>query len=183
MNRLREVRDKAITPALALLPAAMSRNRVRVDVQLLATHLQEAPNGEQCQVTQWRPREEEPVCGPARGIWQFEKGGGVRGVLTHPSSKAHAVAACKALGIKPTEDGVFAALPGSVDVIDAVFARLLYWTDPKPLPVLGEIEEAFQYYLRNWRPGAYTRGNLVQRETLRSKWAMNYRRALDEVMQ
>ncbi len=177
MNRLIEVRDKAITPALALLPDAMSRNRPRVDIQLLTTHLQEAPNGEQCQVTS-----NKSVCGPARGIWQFEKGGGVRGVLTHPSSKAAAVAACKALGIKPTEDGVFAALPGNVDVIDAVFARLLYWTDSKPLPVLGDVDAAWQYYLLNWRPGAYARGTAEQREALRHKWGMNYRRALDVVI-
>lgn len=174
--RLRSVIDNAITPALALLPAAMRRNRVRVDLQLLTSHLQEAPNGEQCQVTR-----NPSVCGPARGIWQFEKGGGVRGVLTHPSTKSAAVAACKALGVKPTEEGVFAALPGTVDVIDAVFARLLYWSDPRPLPTLGDSEGAWQYYLRNWRPGAYTRGNAEQRAALRKKWEGNYLRALDEV--
>lgn len=166
---LNEIRAQAITPALALLPAAMSRNRQQVDALMLTAHLQEAPNREQCQLPA-RPGK----CGPARGIWQFERGGGVAGVLRHASSRDAAIAACKALGITPTVDGVFNALPGQVDVVDAVFARLLFWTDPHPLPALGDVEGAWQYYLRTWRPGAYERGDAAARRALRQKWGRNY---------
>ena len=173
---LSEIRAQAITPALALLPARMSANRLQVDQLMLTAHLQEAPNREQCQL---------PIrsgkCGPARGIWQFELGGGVAGVLRHKSSRDAAVAACRALGIEPTVDGVFAALPGQEDVIDAVFARLLFWTDPLPLPALGAVEDAWQYYLRNWRPGAYERGTQPERRKLRQKWGTNYARVLESL--
>ncbi|MBJ7548560.1 hypothetical protein JHC42_17140 [Pseudomonas sp. OA3] len=171
---LNEIRDQAITPALVLLPAAMSRNRAQVDSLMLTAHLQEAPNCEQCQL---------PIrlgkCGPARGIWQFERGGGVAGVLRHKSSRDAAIAACQTLGIGPTVDGVFAALPGQVDVIDAVFARLLFWTDPLPLPALGNIEGAWQRHLRTWRLGAYERGTPLKRRKLRQKWSANYARVLE----
>ncbi|RRV41262.1 hypothetical protein EGJ86_07180 [Pseudomonas sp. o96-267] len=171
---LNEIRDQAITPALALLPALMAEKRAQVDQLMLTAHLQEAPNREQCQLP-IRPGK----CGPARGIWQFERGGGVAGVLRHKSSRDAAIAACRALGIEPTVDGVFAALPGQVDVIDAVFARLLFWTDPLPLPELGDVEGAWQYYLRNWRPGAYERGTPPERRKLRQKWGANYARVLE----
>ena len=31
--------------------------------------------------------------------------------------------------------------------------RLLLLTDPKPLPVIGDTDGSWEYYLRNWRPG------------------------------
>jgi len=65
---LNEIREQAITPALALLPARMSEKRAQVDQLMLTAHLQEAPNREQCQLP-IRPGK----CGPARGIWQFER--------------------------------------------------------------------------------------------------------------
>ena len=68
--------------------------------------------------------------------------------------------------IEPSVDGVFAALPGQVDVIDAVFARLLFWTDPLPLPAVGDVEGAWQCYLRTWNPGAYSRGTPPERWTI-----------------
>lgn len=171
---LNDVRDHAITPALALLPAAMGHLRAQVDVLMLTTHLQEDPGRSQCQLPSRAGQ-----CGPARGIWQFERAGGVAGVLRHHSSRDAAIAACRALGIEPTVDGVFDALPGQVDVIDAVFARLLFWTDPQPLPVLGDVEAAWQCYLRTWRPGAYSRGDAVARRKLRQKWGENYARVLE----
>lgn len=167
---LREVRTKFITPALALLPAKMSLARAQIDIQLLATTLQEAPNAEQKQ-----------IGGPAVGVFQMERGGGVVGVLTHPASKQAAIAFCKALGVPPTADGVYGALQSSNDVLDAGFARLLYWTDKDPLPEVGDVEGAWRYYLANWRPGAYTRGSEKQRKALRAKWSVNYAKALEEV--
>lgn len=169
---LTEVRDD-ITAALELLPMAMRMNRARVDVLLHTTRLQEAPNGEQCQLPA-KPGK----CGPARGTWQFERGGGVAGVLRHEKTRDAAMTACRRLGVEPTVDGVYDALPGQVDTIDAVFARLLYWADPLALPKLGDEEGAFLCYLRNWRPGAWTRGTAKQKAALRAKWKTNYAQAL-----
>lgn len=161
---LSEIRRSAIEPALLLLPARMTSPQA--EVQLLATHLQEAPNREQCQL---------PVkpgkCGPARGIFQFERGGGVAGVLTHPASRPHVLTVCAALGVTPTLDGIFDALPTQCDVLDAALARLLYWTDPFSLPALGDKQSAWDLYLRTWRPG----------KPHRHTWDANYAQALEAV--
>lgn len=150
---------------------APSRMRsAQASVILLAIQLQEAPNQEQKQ-----------IGGPAVGIWQFESGGGIRGVLQHDASSRLAVAVCKALNVEPSRAGVYAALQTTNDVLDACFARLLLWTDPHALPGIGNIEGAFQLYLRTWRPGAYSRGNAEQRRKLRQKWSVNYAKALEQV--
>lgn len=67
------------------------------------------------------------------------------------------------------------------DVLAAGFARLLLWTDPHRLPAVGDVEGAWQLYLRTWRPGAYTRGAPTKRAELRQKWAGYYTQALPEV--
>lgn len=175
---LERIRAESIRPALALLPAAMSRNLPQVEVLMLAATRQEAPNREQCQLPV-RPGK----CGPARGIWQFEEGGGVRGVLRHAATRQAAIDLCHALGVEPTVEGVFAALPkADGDVLDAGFARLLFWTHPRPLPALGDVQGAFEYYLATWRPGAWSRGSKKQRAELREKWAANYAAALAVVL-
>ncbi len=92
------------------------------------------------------------VGGPAHGLWQFEKGGGVRGVLAHPASAAVARAVCQHQGVEPTERAVYDALVTD-DVLACAFARLLLYTDPAPLPVPGQMRQSWDYYERNWRPG------------------------------
>lgn len=169
------VRAEAITPALKLLPARMTSPEA--EIQLLATHLQEAPNREQCQLPV-RPGQ----CGPARGIFQFERAGGVAGVLHHHASRPHVLKVCTALGVEPTVDGIFNALPEQCDILDAALARLLYWTDPHALPAVGDVESAWHYYLRTWRPGAFDRGAPYQRAILYQKWGRNYAMAMEEVM-
>ncbi|WP_442951954.1 hypothetical protein [Orrella sp. JC864] len=118
--------------------------------------------------------------GAARGLWQFERGGGVRGVLRHAASAAHARAVCAARAWSPTETDVYNCLHLD-DVLAAAFARLLLWTDPRALPDVGDVEGAWQLYLRTWRPGAYTRGTEAQRAGLRAKWGGYYAQAVDEV--
>lgn len=63
----------------------------------------------------------------------------------------------------------------------AGLARLLLYTDPARLPELGKESEAWDLYLRTWRPGAYDRGTAAQRAGLRKKWAANYAAALEAV--
>ena len=182
MRTLQQIRDELITPALAILPSAMGRMRPQVDVQLLSTNLQESPNQDQCQITA-----NKNLCGPARGIWQFEKNGGVKGVLAHRSTKDAAVSAMKALGLNMDGNlefqvaAVYEELRNKNDVVDAVFARLLYWSDALPLPKLGDAEGSHLCYLRNWRPGAWTNGNADERKKLHDKWLANYAEALEVV--
>lgn len=90
--------------------------------------------------------------GPATGFWQFELGGGVTGVMTHPASKALAQRLCEARAVPFNREAVWAQLQYD-DVLAAGFARLLLLTDPRPLPKIGDSEPAWQCYIRNWRPG------------------------------
>lgn len=135
-----EIIDKTFP---ALLPASMLTRKSRV--MLLAIGLQES-----------RFEHRQQVGGPARGFWQFERGGGVTGVLSHRSSAEFADEVCKARGVAPTPADVYAELAED-DLLACAFARLLLYTDPKPLPAVEDAEGAWQYYLRNWRPGAAKR--------------------------
>lgn len=132
-----------VSPALAAFPGGLDTPQARV--MLLAIGLQESRFIERVQRT-------NGGVGPARGFWQFERGGGVRGVLNHPASRAMALEACAIAGVNPGERTVWSAL-ASDDILAARFARLLLWTDARPLPALGRGGEAWDYYLRNWRPG------------------------------
>lgn len=88
--------------------------------------------------------------GPARGWWQFERGGGVVGVMRHAATKDRARACCDHLGVRWQDSAIWRALEGH-DTLAVCFARLLLWSDPKPLP--GYLDDGWDYYLRNWRPG------------------------------
>ena len=89
--------------------------------------------------------------GPARGWWQFEQGGGVRGVLTHAASRDRAGQVCDALRVQRNDAAVWRAIEGN-DLLAACFARLLLWTDVPPLPTT-EAAAWDCYALRLWRPG------------------------------
>lgn len=167
-EKLSDVVEKAIKPALAMLPARM-RSREAI-VMLLAIGLQES-------LFKYR---RQMGNGPARGLWQFEKMGAVNGVLQHRSSAKLALDACRERSVTATADDVHAKLEHD-DVLAAVFARLLLWTDPKPLPALNDTESAWQLYLRTWRPGAYSRGTPEYRAALRKKWGGYYAQAMQEV--
>lgn len=160
---------ESISSALDLLPERM-RSAQAIAI-LLAIQLQEAPNQEQKQ-----------DGGPAVGIWQFEKGGGIAGVLRHAASRPYALKVCEALGIEATKDAVYLALQGTNDTLDAAFARLLLWTDASSLPGLGDVTGAWQLYLRTWNPGAHSRGSEKARATLRRKWSTNYAKALEAMV-
>lgn len=153
-----------MTYALSLLPPKY--NTPRAQKMLGAIQRQEDP----------LQRRRQWPTGPARGLWQFEQGGGVKGVLNHPSTSVLARQVCAKLGISPTPASVWAQLQHNDDLAEA-FARLLLWTDPAPLPEMGDEEGAWKLYLRTWRPGAYTRGNPEERASLRRKWAKSYQGA------
>lgn len=163
-----QIRRSAIEPALLLLPAKMSSPQA--ECMLLAIGLQES-----------RLIHQRQIKGPARGLWQFEQGGGTAGVLRHPLTAKLARDVCAARGVEPTPAAVQIALAGTDDVLDAAFARLLLWSDPGKLPGKDDTEGAWQLYLRTWRPGAHTRGTQAQKDDLRAKWGRNYAAAVREV--
>lgn len=170
---LRELITTAIDPALALLPDNMDSPRARV--MLLAICGQEADFRHR-----WQVLSTPGAKGPARGLWQFERGGGVVGVLTHAASRDHARRIARHRIGTTSADAVWQALEHD-NVLAGVFARLLLWTDPQSLPAVGEIDGAWTLYLRCWRPGAWSRGSQVQRDRLRAKWSGYYAQALAEV--
>ncbi len=136
---------QTITPGLLLLPARMDGRGARL--MLLAIGLQES-----------RFQYRRQIKGPARGFWQFEKNGGVRGVLTHATTKAAAIGVCRERSVGPNESAVHAALEKD-DLLACAFARLLLYSDPRPLPAPGEVANSWDCYLRNWRPGKPHRGS------------------------
>ena len=94
------------------------------------------------------------MIGPARGFWQFERGGGYRGVLHHHSTEHFAQEVRNALEIPL--DQAWKAVELN-DLWACMLARLLLWTDPQHLPHgwsgEGNVQRAWDYYERNWRPG------------------------------
>lgn len=161
----------ALSSALQLLPPVMDSAAARLE--LIAIGLQESRLIHRWQVIDAKRPD---VKGPARGLLQFERGGGVTGVLLHAASSDYALAVCSARGVKPTVSAVYAAIETD-DVLAFALGRLLLWTDPKRLPAVGDVEGAWQLYLRTWRPGAYERDPIG----LRAKWATNYQTAMTTV--
>ena len=90
-------------------------------------------------------------AGPARGWWQFERGGGVRGVMTHHRSSALAQQLCERCHVEFSSRPIWRALEGH-DMLATGFARLLLFTDPHRLPIT--VDEGWVMYRdRLWRPG------------------------------
>lgn len=138
--------------ALSLLPARMDSSPARV--LLLAIAGQESGYEHRRQ-----------VHGPARGLWQFERIG-LTGVQMHRASGALSDAVCKALLYdRDQPDDLHRSLTDN-DVLACAMARLLVYTDPRPLPT--DEDAAWAYYLRTWRPG----------KPHRERWTGNYARAV-----
>lgn len=128
-----------LNPGFALLPPRMDSPRARAMV--LAICLQESD-------LQHRRQN----GGPARGYAQFERGGGVLGVLTHRLTRTHAEDVCWKLDIAPSAEAVYTALE-FCDPLAVAFARLLLWSDPGTLPDRHSDLHGWALYLRTWRPG------------------------------
>lgn len=152
---VRDFREKILAPGLALLPARMDSPEARVLVTAIC--LQESGLAHRVQ-----------VGGPAHGLAQFERGGGCAGVLAHPSTYRQSRIVCASEGIHADATAVYDALPFN-DLLAVAFSRLLLFTDPRPLPTVGDVEGAWAYYRENWRPGA----------PHPDVWPGNYGRALE----
>lgn len=128
-----------IPAAVGLLPPGMGGDKATA--MLVAIALQESA---------FEARQQ--IGGPARGFWQFEKGGGVAGVLTHRYTADPIRRVCAVLCYQPSVDGCYAAIRDN-DVLACCFARLLLWTVPGSLPGRDEVARGWQQYLAGWRPG------------------------------
>lgn len=134
---IEHVNAYVIPAAFSFLPANMDSPEARR--MLLAIGLQES-----------RFKHRRQIRGPARGYWQFERGGGVMGVLLHGATAGMARAACDALNYRPDGWAVYDALEDN-DTLACIFARLLLWTLPDALPT--DPEAGWDQYLAAWRPG------------------------------
>lgn len=128
----------AIEPAIGLLPSKMDSTAARA--MLIAIALQESD------LQHRRQRN-----GPAKSYWQFEVVG-VEGVLTHPQSAALARTLTHRLDYAVAPAVIHQAIEDN-DCLAAIFARLLLWTVPEPLPTPSDTHGAWQQYLSAWRPG------------------------------
>jgi hypothetical protein len=138
-----EILDR-IDAGMALLPSALSSDRARV--MLYAIGLQESRFLHRRQIVNGKP------IGPAKGFWQFERGGGCKGVITHAASRFWMHRLCQRQNVPFTAKDVWDQLERD-DAFAAVAARLLLFTDPKVLPEITDADGAWQLYLRTWRPG------------------------------
>ena len=160
-----------LNAGLALLPSSMDTPAARV--LLLTFGLQESGFKHRDQLEK---NGKNTALGPALSYWQFERGGGVLGVLTHPASRNYAKRVCDAVGVEPESRAVWERM-ATDDALGCAFARLLIWTDPLALPSESDAESAWRLYLRTWRPGAYTRGTDEQKKALRNKFERNHKAA------
>lgn len=138
--KLAQVLTDIVAPTARVLPSLTFDDRAKV--MLLAIGQQESAFEHRVQMGN----------GPARSFWQFERGGGVKGVLQHPASKVFAAALCRSRDVPATAQEVWARMAAD-DVLGCGMARLLLLTDPAPLPALTQRDMAWAYYERNWRPG------------------------------
>ncbi|RZS80664.1 hypothetical protein [Pigmentiphaga kullae] len=167
---------REIDKGLCLLPDHMdSREAV---LMLLAISGQESNWEHRWQIVDKRNPSKK---GPGRSFWQGEMGGGmVHGVRTHRATRGLAAGLYAHFSVPASDEAIWTAIETN-DPLAAALARLLLYTDPDRLPKLSDEEGAWQYYLRLWRPGAWTNGTPAERADLRQKWEGYYAQALAQV--
>jgi hypothetical protein len=176
----------AIRTALTdFLPSRMDTPAARL--MMLAIQKQEDPEERRYQVVKRTPQTrtenivgDRTAKGPARSLWQFEERGGVQGVLTHKSTAEYIHGICDHFDVIPDSNNCWRAIEEN-DVLAACFARLLLWSDFGALPKVGDAEGAFDMYLKNWHPGAFTNGTDAQQAALEQKFIRNYAAARKEL--
>lgn len=149
--------DVVYAAACQLLPAQM--DSLEAKAMLIAIALQES-----------RFEHRVQMQGTAHGFWQFELGGGVRGVLNHPTTHYHILSVLDDLEYDELPITSYNAIEHN-DILACAYARLLLWTLPDPLTQRGEPDRAWLQYLNAWRPG----------KPIRETWNIFYRQAWDFV--
>lgn len=165
MADLKKILSEVVGPALQLLPVGMDSPKARV--LLLAIALQESRFEHRRQLVGNPPK----PTGPAKSFWQAEMGGGmVRGVRIHPKTNAAVRKILQARGVPSSDAYIWDAIEYD-DVLACALARLLLFTDPKPLPEIGDVNGAWDTYVRVWRPG----------KPHRASWDALYAQAVEAV--
>lgn len=140
MSALVYVHKHVIPMAMDLLPGKMESPPA--EAMILAIGLQES---------RFTYRRQLPN-GPAMGFWQFERLGGVRGVLLHPQTRLLIESILTMMGYDKTTQASHRAIEHN-DILACIYARLLLWTHPGALPGHDDFEGSWRYYLSTWRPG------------------------------
>ena len=144
MTPLRLLRA-AIIPGLAELALCGIPNTPDAQRILLAIAIQESGLRHRRQVIAGAGE-----TGPASSFWQFEAGGGCKGVLEHYLVAPCMRSLCADFNVPATPQGLWEAMRYQ-DVLAAIAARLLIYTLPDKLPTTAE--EGWKQYVAAWRPG------------------------------
>lgn len=135
----------AIMPALDELATLGIPSNIRAARFMLAIALQETNLAHRRQVVAGGGE-----TGPASSFWQFEKGGGCLGVLSHPSTALKMTSICNSFNVKADTASLWEAMRYQ-DIVAASAARLLIYSLPRSLP--ENEDEGWSQYISAWRPG------------------------------
>ena len=135
----------AIAPALQELHQCGIPDTPAARRFLLAIALQESALSHRRQVIAGKGE-----AGPAASFWQFESGGGCKGVLTHYQVADCMRRMCDHYNVAATPPGLWEAMRYQ-DIVAAIAARLLVYTLPDKLPTTPEA--GWAQYVDAWRPG------------------------------
>lgn len=147
------------SPAMSLLPARMTSAESKA--MLIAIGLQES---------RFEHRRQLPG-GAARGFFQFEAQGGIKGVLeNHHATRPLIRSVLDALKYDYSVLTSYLAVEHN-DTLAICYARLLLYTVAQPLPNRDQTAEGWRQYLWAWRPG----------KPHPNSWPLYYRQAWDAV--
>lgn len=117
------------------------------------------------QETGGRTRVQLP-SGAGRGFWQQQQNF-IADVASNPASARLYVHVCERLGVPQAPRKLYGRLTSN-DTLGAALFRLGLWCDPAPLPAVGDINGAWDLYVRVQQPG----------KPSRDRWSIVYPQAL-----
>ena len=158
----------AIIPALGMLDSTLDTPAARA--LLIAIALQESGLKARRQILEAGKPWWESKPGAANSFWQFERDGGVRGVLRHPGASAIVLPVLADLLYPRDPYAVHEALIHN-DVLACVLARALLYSVPDAMPAQNEPDKGWAIYIKAWRPG----------KPHPAEWPENYRIAWEAV--
>jgi hypothetical protein len=101
------------------------------------------------------------ISGPARGFWQFELYGGCEEFYSSLKLRKFRDAALE-LGFVARPGATYGLIGNGADHLACLMARAILWLEPKPLPSIGDVDEAYRQYRARWRPGKPSKARFVR---------------------
>jgi hypothetical protein len=132
-----------VRPVLDWLGAPFASREARC--MLLAIGTQESGFAE-------RDQSDPATEGPALGFWQFERIA-VADFFVRGDVRLRAAVEALRADLPQRFDATWRAIGQGADHLACVLARDMLWRVPQPLPTIGDIDAAWFYYTRAWRPG------------------------------